>query len=65
MGVLVYAMLGTGRDCAFGPTAVMSLLTGQYGQSFIARDGSVAAALSLVCGCVQLALGFLRIGNLH
>ena len=62
MGALVYVVMGTGRDCAFGPTAVMSLLTAQYGASFVSGDGSVAAALSLITGCVQLALGILRIG---
>lgn len=63
IGVFVYAFLGTSRDCSLGPTSVASLMTSQYGVSFIPLDGTVATALCLICGCIELAVGLLRIGN--
>lgn len=62
VGPLSYSILGTSRDTSFGPTAIMSLLTAKYGAGFSHGDASVAAALALITGCVQLLLGLLFIG---
>ncbi len=66
--LIVYALLGTSRQLAVGPTALASLLTasavaplaGGDVQKFIA----LAVLLSLVAGVVQVVLGLVRAGFL-
>lgn len=64
----VYALLGTSRQLAVGPVAMVSLLTAT-GVGAIAEMGSdtflsLAIVLSLLVGAIQLALGVFRLGFL-
>ncbi|MDZ7779941.1 MAG: sulfate permease [Gemmatimonadota bacterium] len=64
--LFVYALLGSSRQLAVGPVAIVSLLT-LSGISAVAEPGSgefiaLAALLALLAGTVQLGLGLLRAG---
>uniref|UniRef100_A0A5G2R5I2 Solute carrier family 26 member 11 n=1 Tax=Sus scrofa TaxID=9823 RepID=A0A5G2R5I2_PIG len=60
MGCFVYFFLGTSRDVTLGPTAIMSLLVSFY--TF--REPAYAVLLAFLSGCIQLGMGFLRLGFL-
>ncbi len=64
----IYAILGTSRQLAVGPVAMVSLLTAT-GVGAIAEVGTeafltLAIVLSLIVGVIQLALGVFRLGFL-
>jgi sulfate permease, SulP family len=64
--LLAYALLGSSRQLAVGPVAIVSLLT-LSGVSALAEPGSaeftrLAALLALMVGVLHLALGLLRAG---
>jgi len=66
--LMVYAILGTSRQLAVGPVAMVSLLTAS-GVGAIAEIGteaflSLAIVLSLMVGVIQFALGLFRLGFL-
>lgn len=66
--LLVYAVLGTSRQLAVGPVAMVSLLTAT-GVGAIAEIGTeaflgLAIVLSLMVGVIQFALGLFRLGFL-
>ncbi|CAK8692818.1 unnamed protein product [Clavelina lepadiformis] len=58
MGGFVYCILGTSKDVTLGPTAIMSLLVHEYGN----KDPIQAVLLTLLGGCIQLAMGIFRLG---
>ncbi|XP_072795883.1 sodium-independent sulfate anion transporter isoform X1 [Vicugna pacos] len=60
MGCFVYFFLGTSRDVTLGPTAIMSLLVSFY--TF--GKPAYAVLLAFLSGCIQLGMGFLRLGLL-
>ncbi|XP_061248627.1 sodium-independent sulfate anion transporter [Bos javanicus] len=60
MGCFVYFFLGTSRDVTLGPTAIMSLLVSFY--TF--HEPAYAVLLAFLSGCIQLGMGFLRLGLL-
>ncbi|NWI69360.1 S2611 protein, partial [Todus mexicanus] len=60
MGCFVYCLLGTAKDVTLGPTAIMSLLISSY--AF--HEPVYAVLLSFLSGCIQLAMGLLRLGFL-
>ncbi|XP_017538714.1 sodium-independent sulfate anion transporter [Pygocentrus nattereri] len=60
MGGFVYCVFGTSKDVTLGPTAIMSLLCSYY----IERDPVYAVLLTLLCGIIQTAMAFLRLGFL-
>ncbi|XP_027482143.2 sodium-independent sulfate anion transporter [Zalophus californianus] len=60
MGCFVYFFLGTSRDVTLGPTAIMSLLVSFYAL----HEPAYAVLLAFLSGCIQLAMGFLRLGFL-
>ncbi len=66
--VLVYAALGTSRQLAVGPVAIVSLLTASALAPLVEEGtaGYVAAAalLAIMVGVVHLVLGAARLGNL-
>lgn len=59
MGCFVYFFLGTSRDVTLGPTAIMSLLVSSY--TF--HEPAYAVLLAFLSGCIQLAMGFLGLGE--
>jgi sulfate permease, SulP family len=64
--LLVYALVGSSRQLAVGPVAIVSLLT-LSGVSALAEPGSaeyvgLAAVLALMSGVLMLALGVVRAG---
>lgn len=66
--LLIYALVGSSRHLAIGPTAVVSLLV-FAGCSELAEPGSpeyiaLATLVALLAGCLQLVLGLLRLGVL-
>ncbi|CAG8445826.1 13836_t:CDS:2 [Dentiscutata heterogama] len=67
VGVIVYCLFATSKDMTIGPTAVVSLLTGQT-LSTILKDNKdftntrIAATFSLLTGLIILLIGLLRIG---
>lgn len=66
--LILYAIFGTSRQLAVGPTAVMSLLIASE-IGLMAQQGTVhyielAILLALVVGFVQLLMGLLRLGFL-
>ncbi|KNC49815.1 sodium-independent sulfate anion transporter [Thecamonas trahens ATCC 50062] len=63
---LVYAVLGTSRDIAVGPTAIMSLMVAHAVASMEAPADKVAAAavLSFLAGATQILASLVRAGGL-
>ena len=66
--ILLYAVLGTSRQLAVGPVAMVSLLTAA-GVGKIAVGGTeeyiqLAIALALIVGTIQLLMGLFRMGFL-
>jgi sulfate permease, SulP family len=66
--ILLYAVLGTSRQLAVGPVAMVSLLTAA-GVGKIAVGGTeeyiqLAIALALIVGAIQLLMGLFRMGFL-
>ncbi len=66
--LLVYAMLGSSRQLAVGPVAMVSLLTatgvGAVAGGDVDRYLAAAVLLAAMVGVVQLAMGLLRLGYL-
>jgi len=57
-------LLGTSRDVAYGPTAVMSLLTAEFGHyPGVIGDARLAILLTFVNGIVQIVMAITNIGN--
>jgi len=63
MGCFVYCVLGTAKDITLGPTAIMSLMTAEFGGSWVHYDATVSIILTLFCGITQLVMGLLNIGK--
>ncbi|NND34969.1 MAG: solute carrier family 26 protein [Saprospiraceae bacterium] len=66
--IIIYALLGTSRQLAVGPVAMVSLLTAA-GVSVLAEAGSetylqLAILLALMVGLIQFLLGVFRLGFL-
>jgi sulfate permease, SulP family len=64
--IAVYALLGTSGSLAFGPVAIVSLLTASAVAPLADGDPAtyvaLAGALALLVGAIQLLLGVLRLG---
>jgi sulfate permease, SulP family len=64
--IAVYALLGTSGALAFGPVAIVSLLTASAVAPLANGDPTtyvvLASVLALMVGAVQLLLGLLRLG---
>lgn len=59
VGCFVYAIFGTCKDVAFGPTSIQAILLAP----FVTLGGTVyAILLSLYIGCAMLVLGILNLG---
>jgi MFS superfamily sulfate permease-like transporter len=65
MGSFVYAIFGTAKDIAIGPSVVVSILAATYGtgNAPIAKDPTYAILLALFSGILQAAMGLLRLGE--
>jgi sulfate permease, SulP family len=66
--LVAYALLGTSGQLAFGPVAIVALLTASALAPLAGGDPAVyvtlAALLALLVGAIQLAMGALRLGAL-
>lgn len=69
VGVLFYCFFATSKDVSIGPVAVMSLEVSKVIEHVAKRapqyaDSPVAIAvnLAIMCGCIALGLGLLRLG---
>lgn len=66
--LVVYALLGTSGQLAFGPVAIVALLTASTLAPLADGDpasyAALAGLLALLVGGIQLLLGLLRIGRL-
>lgn len=66
--LVVYALLGTSGQLAFGPVAIVSLLTASTLAPLAGGDPgtyiTLAGLLALLVGAIQLTLGLLRAGRL-
>ena len=64
--IAVYALLGTSGSLAFGPVAIVALLTASAVGPLAGGDPAtyvvLAGALALMVGAIQLVLGVLRLG---
>lgn len=67
MGVIIYWIFGTSKDISIGPVAVLSTVVGNVVED-IQSSGKdipahvIASALSIIAGCIVLAIGLLRCG---
>lgn len=65
--IAVYALLGTSGALAFGPVAIVALLTASAVAPLAGGDPAtyvvLAGALALMVGAIQLLLGLLRLGS--
>lgn len=59
MGGFAYCLLGSSKDLAVGPAAIMALMAGAFGRK---NDPNFAITLSLFCGVVLLFMGVLSLG---
>lgn len=66
MGSFAYAVLGTGKDVAVGPSAILSIVTAEYGtgRSPVKLDPTYAIILALFAGIIQFGMGILQLGFL-
>lgn len=67
IGVLVYWIFGTSKDISIGPVAVLSTVVGNVVSKVQADDpdasaAAIASSLSIIAGCIVLAIGLLRCG---
>ncbi|RWS28077.1 sodium-independent sulfate anion transporter-like protein [Leptotrombidium deliense] len=59
IGCFIYALLGSCKDVAVGPTSILAILIAPY----VALGGvTYAVMLSLLTGCLMLILGILNLG---
>ncbi|KPM45538.1 Sulfate permease 2 [Neonectria ditissima] len=67
IGVMIYWVFGTSKDISIGPVAVLSTVVGNVVHDIRASGLDVdahviASALSIISGCIVLAIGLLRCG---
>lgn len=59
MGGFIYCLLGSCKDLAVGPAAIMALMAGTFGRK---DDPNFAITLSICCGIALLIMGILSLG---
>lgn len=72
MGSFIYAIFGTAKDVAVGPSAIVSILAAQYGTGRSPnnlidpplKDPTYAIILAFFTGIIQCGMGLLRLGFL-
>ncbi|KAG6002410.1 hypothetical protein E4U21_003115 [Claviceps maximensis] len=69
MGVIIYWIFGTSKDISIGPVAVLSTVVGTVVEDVMSSPDAkgvpahvIASALSIIAGCIVLAIGLLRCG---
>ncbi|KAG5933726.1 hypothetical protein E4U53_000890 [Claviceps sorghi] len=69
MGVIIYWIFGTSKDISIGPVAVLSTVVGTVVDDVMSSPDAkdvpahvIASALSIIAGCIVLAIGLLRCG---
>lgn len=69
MGVIIYWIFGTSKDISIGPVAVLSTVVGTVVEDVTSSPATkdvpphvIASALSVIAGCIVLAIGLLRCG---
>ena len=61
VGLLIYALLGTSKDVAIGPTTFLSMLCGQCMLDLGSTNNVYTSAMSLCSGLVLIICGFLKL----
>ncbi|PRP84558.1 sulfate permease [Planoprotostelium fungivorum] len=65
LGCLIYCLFGTSKDINLGPTAVLSLITGQIvANNSTISAATIATAAAFFSGLIALGLGVFRLGIL-
>lgn len=59
-GSLIYVFFGTIKEVSIGPTSLMALLTLQY---TVDKPVEFSIILAFLAGCVELAMGILKLGE--
>ncbi|XP_055299974.1 sodium-independent sulfate anion transporter-like isoform X3 [Sitodiplosis mosellana] len=59
IGAFIYVFFGTIKEVSIGPTSLMALLTLQY---TVDKPPEFAIILAFLAGCVELAMGVLKLG---
>ncbi|KAK2591079.1 hypothetical protein QQS21_011235 [Conoideocrella luteorostrata] len=69
VGVISYWIFGTSKDISIGPVAVLSTVVGSVVEEVVSSPDTkdipphvIASALSIIAGCIVLAIGLLRCG---
>jgi len=67
VGVFIYCFFATSKDVCIGPVAVMSLEVSKVIAKVQEKDPNIkgeiiATVLALICGCIAIGLGLLRLG---
>ncbi|KAG5980292.1 hypothetical protein E4U55_004176 [Claviceps digitariae] len=69
VGVMIYWIFGTSKDISIGPVAVLSTVVGTVVEDVMSSPDAkdvpahvIASALSIIAGCIVLAIGLLRCG---
>lgn len=67
VGVILYWIFGTSKDISIGPVAVLSTLVGNVVDEIQSAGHDIpanviASTLSVLAGCIVLAIGLLRVG---
>ncbi|KAI0240297.1 hypothetical protein LSAT2_009017 [Lamellibrachia satsuma] len=65
MGCIIYCVFGTAKDITLGPTAIMSLMTAEFGvfhNEALYGDVTLAVILTLFTGIIQFLMGILYVG---
>ena len=62
MGCFVYCIFGSARAVTIGPTAIMAMMTHEYG---VDGNSDIATLLAFLTGIIVLFAGIFQLGELY